>query len=141
MKAAQAATEQQLKDVFAVRQEVFVREQGVPQDEEYDEHDSTASHVILYDGDTPIGAGRTRAVDNEIGKMERVCVLAPHRGSGAGKLIMAELEAAAKRKGLQKAKLHAQTHAEGFYKHLGYETVSDVFLEAGIPHVVMVKEL
>lgn len=133
-------TKQQLEDAFAVRKQVFVEEQQVSAEEEYDEFDETAQHVVLYDGNTPVGTGRTRAI-GDIGKMERICVLASHRSKGAGRLIMEKLEALAKAQGLAKAKLHAQTHAEDFYKRLGYETVSDVFMEANIPHVVMVKQL
>jgi predicted GNAT family N-acyltransferase len=54
---------------------------------------------------------------------------------------MNALEALAKEEALPKLKLHAQTHAEPFYNKLGYETTSDVFMEADIPHVVMIKKL
>lgn len=136
-----ATTEQHKQDAFDVRRQVFVIEQQVSQEEEYDEHDDTSLHVILYDHNIPVAAGRTRIVDGEIGKMERICVLASHRQKGAGRMIMKALEQAAKEHGLHKAKLHAQTHAERFYQKLGYRTISAVFMEADIPHVVMVKEL
>lgn len=132
--------ESQLNDAFFVRKQVFVDEQRVPAEEEYDAYESSAQHVVLYDEDVPVGAGRFRIIDG-IGKMERICVLSSHRQKGAGKLIMEALEAAAKEQSLSKLKLHAQTHAESFYHKLGYETVSDVFMEADIPHVVMVKIL
>lgn len=132
--------ESQLNDAFFVRKQVFVDEQHVPAEEEYDAYESSAQHVVLYDEDVPIGAGRFRITDG-IGKMERICVLSSHRQKGAGKLIMEALEAVAKEQSLPKLKLHAQTHAESFYHKLGYETVSDVFMEADIPHVVMVKTL
>ncbi|MFD3447365.1 GNAT family N-acetyltransferase [Microbacteriaceae bacterium 4G12] len=135
-------TEQQLQDAFSVRRVVFVDEQQVDVAEEYDEFDKlhAAVHVILYDEGTPVGTGRMRNVDG-VGKMERICILSSHRGKGAGRLIMEALEAVAKKQGLQKAKLHGQTHAEVFYQKLGYETVSNVFLEANIPHVIMTKSL
>ncbi len=132
-------TDEQLRDAFSVRKQVFVEEQHVSAEEEYDQFEEVATHVVIYDEDVPIGAGRLRIVD-EIGKMERICVLASHRKKGVGKIIMNSLEAYAKEKSLPKLKLHAQTHAEVFYKMLGYETVSDVFMEADIPHVVMIKE-
>jgi predicted GNAT family N-acyltransferase len=132
--------EQQMQDAFTVRKLVFVEEQKVSAEEEYDEFDNTANHVVLYDKGIPVGAGRMREV-NGVGKMERICVLASHRGKGAGRLIMEALEALAAEKQLSKVKLHAQTHAEPFYHKLGYKTVSDVFMEANIPHVVMVKEI
>lgn len=135
--------QQQLQDAFSVRQTVFVEEQRVVAEEEYDEYDefgSSAKHVVLYDNNLPVGAGRMREVDG-IGKMERICILASHRGKGAGRIIMGVLETLAAEQNLHKAKLHAQTHAEPFYRKLGYETVSDVFMEANIPHVVMTKRL
>lgn len=140
MQAKFVQNEEELKDAFSVRKQVFVDEQNVSAEEEYDEYDDTAKHVVLYDGDVPVGAGRFRIVDG-IGKMERICVLSSHRQKGAGKIIMDTLEALAKEEALPKLKLHAQTHAEPFYNKLGYETISDVFLEADIPHVVMIKKL
>lgn len=133
-------TDQQLRDAFSVRKQVFVEEQHVSAEEEYDEFEETSKHIVIYDEDIPVGAGRFRIVD-DIGKMERICVLASHRKKGVGKIIMDSLEAYAKEESLPKLKLHAQTQAEPFYKKLGYETVSDVFIEADIPHVVMIKEL
>ncbi|HDX9577764.1 TPA: GNAT family N-acetyltransferase [Bacillus pseudomycoides] len=132
--------EKQLMDAFSVRKQVFVDEQKVSAEEEYDEYEHAAKHVVLYDQDAPVGAGRFRIVDG-IGKMERICVLSSHRQKGAGKLIMDALEVLAKEESLPKLKLHAQTHAEPFYHKLGYETISDVFMEADIPHVVMIKQL
>jgi hypothetical protein len=136
-----ATTERQKQDAFDIRQQVFVIEQQVSPEEEYDEYDHAAMHVVLYDNGVPVAAGRTRTVDKETGKIERICVLASHRQKGAGRLIVEALEQAAIQRGLHKAKLHAQTQAEGFYQKLGYHTISDVFMEADIPHVVMVKEL
>lgn len=132
--------EQQLQDAFIVRKLVFVEEQQVSAEEEYDEFDATANHVVLYDEGVPVGAGRIREVE-DIGKIERICVLSSHRSKGAGRLIMEALEELAAQKNLHKVKLHAQTHAEPFYQKLGYKTVSDVFMEANIPHVVMVKAI
>ncbi|WP_078550680.1 GNAT family N-acetyltransferase [Litchfieldia alkalitelluris] len=135
-----ATNENELKDAFAVRREVFVSEQQVPEELEIDEFDDTATHIVLYDNESPVGAGRFRIIDG-IGKAERICVLASHRKHGAGRLIMDKIEDAAKEQELHKLKLNAQTHAEPFYLRLGYKTVSDVFMDAGIPHVTMIKEL
>jgi predicted GNAT family N-acyltransferase len=140
MHVAVVENDQQLKEAFDIRTQVFVHEQNVPMEEEIDEFEDVSTHFVLYDGEKAIGAGRLRIVDG-IGKVERICVLAPHRKGGSGKLIMEAIEAFAKEKGISKLKLHGQTQAEGFYKKLGYETVSDVFIEAGIPHVVMLKHI
>ncbi|MEW4285288.1 GNAT family N-acetyltransferase [Priestia koreensis] len=140
MKIITARTQQQQDDAYFVRKTVFVEEQGVPAELEIDQHDKTAVHIVAYDNERPVGAGRFRIVDG-YGKVERVCVLPSHRKDGVGKQLMLKMQEVAKEQGLSKLKLNAQTHAEGFYKHLGYKTVSDEFLDAGMPHVTMTKEL
>ncbi|WP_017728298.1 GNAT family N-acetyltransferase [Halalkalibacterium ligniniphilum] len=140
MHVEKVKTEKQLQDAFQVRTEVFVHEQKVPQDIEIDEHEDEATHFVLYEGNAAVGAGRLRVIDN-YGKMERICISKTVRGTGAGRLLMETMEAYAKEQGLEKAKLNAQIQAEGFYKKLGYVTVSDPFLDANIPHVTMIKAL
>ena len=78
---------------------------------------------------------------NGAGKLERICILEPYRKFGLGKIMIHALEEIAKERGAKQAKLHGQTQAEGFYKKLGYQTSSSIFIEAGIPHILMVKEL
>jgi predicted GNAT family N-acyltransferase len=130
--------EQELHEAYSVRKTVFVEEQNVPLEEEIDQFEDEAVHFVLYDETTPIGAGRFRVVDG-YGKVERICVLKDARKSGAGKMIMDGIEKFALEKGLKKLKLHAQTHAIPFYARLGYEVVSEEFLDAGIPHKTMIK--
>lgn len=134
-------SDEELQDAYDVRTKVFVVEQHVPEEEEIDQFEREASHVVLYDGDKPVGAGRFRIL-NGIGKIERICVLPDYRSKGAGKIIMEKLEEIAASKEMQTLKLNAQTHAEPFYEKLGYNTISkETFLDAGIPHVTMVKEI
>ncbi|MCM3595174.1 GNAT family N-acetyltransferase [Metabacillus idriensis] len=134
-------SDEELQDAYDVRTKVFVEEQQVPEEEEIDQFEREASHVVLYDGDKPVGAGRFRIL-NGIGKIERICVLPDYRSKGAGKIIMEKLEEIAASKEMQTLKLNAQTHAEPFYEKLGYNTISkETFLDAGIPHVTMVKEI
>lgn len=130
----------QLEDAFSVRKKVFVEEQMVPLEEEIDQFEDTATHFVLYKEGKPAGAGRFRVVDG-YGKVERICVLKEARKSGAGKEIMKQIEKFATDKGLEKLKLNAQTHAIPFYEGLGYEVVSDEFLDAGIPHKTMIKKI
>ncbi|WP_461200801.1 GNAT family N-acetyltransferase [Anoxybacillus sp. TBDG-1] len=126
-------------DALFVRRTVFINEQGVSEEEEIDVFEQQSVHFVIYDNDKPIAAGRFRTIDG-IGKVERICVLPAYRGRGIGKRIMEAIEQYAKQH-VSKVKLNAQTHAEPFYKQLGYETVSDVFLDAGIPHVTMIKTI
>lgn len=139
MEVKQVKTKEQLDDAYAVRRAVFVDEQQVPEEEEIDQYENEATHVVLYDNGEPIGAARVRVLDG-IGKLERICVLSSSRKKGAGKLIVDKLEEIAMSQGVNKIKLNAQTHAIPFYERLGYETKSDVFMDAGIPHVTMIKQ-
>lgn len=133
-------TDEQLEDAYTVRRLVFVDEQQVSEEEEIDQFEQEADHVVLYDDEKPVGAARFRVVDG-IGKLERICVLSDYRGKGAGKLLMNKLEEIAQTKRVQKLKLNSQTHAEAFYKRFGYETVSGEFMDAGIPHVTMIRSV
>ncbi|WP_188208044.1 GNAT family N-acetyltransferase [Alkalibacillus aidingensis] len=134
-------TKRQLDEAYDIRKIVFVEEQKVPIEEEMDEHDDTATHFIGYNLERrPVAASRLRLVD-EYGKLERICVLKEERDHGYGRDIILAMEDHVKSKGFAKTKLNAQTYAEEFYKKLGYETVSCEFMDAGIPHVTMVKNL
>ncbi len=140
MKVISVKSQDELKHVFDIRRTVFVEEQGVAAELEFDAHESLAEHVLAYWEGQPAGAGRLREVDG-VAKLERICVLADYRKFGIGKHIIRFLERLASERGLAKAKLHGQTHAEGFYLKLGYTTDSPVFMEDGIPHVRMIKTL
>ncbi|MEH7238290.1 GNAT family N-acetyltransferase [Bacillus sp. JJ1562] len=140
MEARIVTNNKELDDAFTVRKVVFVDEQNVPLEEEIDQFEDEATHIVLYDNNEPVGAGRFRVLDG-YGKVERICVLASHRKKGAGNVIMQRMEDISKERGISKLKLNAQTHAENFYKKLGYETVSCLFMDAGIPHVTMIKKL
>ncbi|QDP39812.1 GNAT family N-acetyltransferase [Radiobacillus deserti] len=135
-----AATEQEKADAYSVRRQVFVEEQNVPPELEIDDLEDIAIHFVGYENHIPVAASRLRLVE-DYGKLERICVLKEHRGKSYGKDIISRMEAYIQDKGLQKSKLNAQTHAEGFYKSLGYKTISDTFMDAGIPHVTMIKSL
>ncbi|RKL68839.1 GNAT family N-acetyltransferase [Salipaludibacillus neizhouensis] len=135
-----ARTVEELRDVYDVRRQVFIEEQGVPAEIEVDEKEKESIHLVAYHDNQPIGAGRLRLEEN-YGKAERVCILAEMRGKGLGAALMKEMEQVARERGMDKLKLNAQTHAESFYKGNGYATVSDTFYDAGILHVTMEKKL
>ncbi|PLS02900.1 GNAT family N-acetyltransferase [Neobacillus cucumis] len=141
MKVKVVENQKELEDAFSIRKIVFVKEQNVPIEEEIDQYEDEAVHFVMY-GEThnPIAAGRFREVDG-YGKVERICVAAEARKTGAGKKMMNAIENYAREKGLHKLKLNAQTHAIPFYARLGYEVVSEEFLDAGIPHKTMVKQI
>lgn len=129
------------QDALAVRETVFVEEQGVPADIEVDDHEEEATHFVAYDGDEPVGAARLRALDERAAKVERVAVLAACRDRGVGTALMEQLEAVARQRGVETLTMHSQISAEPFYERFGYERVGEQFEEAGIPHVEMHKAL
>ncbi|MEY9866873.1 putative GNAT family N-acyltransferase [Peribacillus sp. B2I2] len=143
MDSKRITTENDLKIAFQIRKEVFVEEQGFPLESEFDEFDTLnalSEHILVYYNEKPVGTGRLRVVDG-LGKLERICILEPYRKFGLGKIIIKALEEIANKKEISQVKLHGQTQAEGFYKKLGYHTSSDVFMEDGGPHLLMIKEL
>jgi predicted GNAT family N-acyltransferase/RimJ/RimL family protein N-acetyltransferase len=134
------ATEADLPAAYAVRHQVFVVEQDVPPELERDEFDATAVHVVAYRDGTLVGTGRMR-IEDGIGIVGRMAVLAEGRGQGTGAVMLRVLEDAGTDAGLAAVELHAQVHAEGFYARAGYRRVGDVYDEAGIDHVTMRKPL
>ncbi|WP_236240994.1 GNAT family N-acetyltransferase [Streptomyces sp. CC228A] len=140
------------KAAFAVRREVFVVEQGVPEDLEYDAYDATAVHVLAvrgHDGTAlgtgrllhgPDAAGRTGGAAG-VGSLGRLAVTRAARGLGVGAALVRGIEDAARARGLTAVDLHAQTHALRFYERLGYVAYGGEFLDAGMPHRAMRRTL
>ncbi|MGE7543281.1 GNAT family N-acetyltransferase [Sporosarcina newyorkensis] len=143
MQVRRIINDEDLKRAFEIRKAVFVEEQNVPEENEFDEFDAQkgiCEHILVVDEEQAVGTGRIRDVDG-VGKLERICILPSHRQLGLGKVIVSALEEIAQEQGIGRVKLHGQTHAEKFYHKLGYKTASEVFMEEGIPHIVMEKEL
>ena len=123
-----------------IRTEVFCGEQRVAPEIEWDGRDAVCDHFLILDGDTPIGAARLRDYHGSA-KVERVAVLASHRGRGAGRDLMAAVIARAKARGFAAVTLNAQVAVEGFYAAMGFAAESDRFVEADIEHVRMTLRL
>lgn len=143
MKITTIATEEDLQAAFDIRKKVFVEEQHVPLEDEFDEFDTLTApckHILVAADNQIAGTGRIRWVDG-VGKLERICILPEFRSLGLGKEIVLALEKIAQEEKTASVKLHGQTHAEKFYQKLGYETASPVFMEDGIPHLIMTKTL
>jgi len=126
-----------IENICAIRYEVFVGEQNVPEELEIDGFDGEAKHALAYVDDLPIGTGRILN-DGHIG---RVAVLKKHRGLGIGKLIMKELIKFAQDMNLEKVWLSSQWHAHSFYVDLGFVCVGEIYKEAGIDHIKMYRTL
>lgn len=126
----------------AIRREVFIVEQNVPEAEEWDGRDGAAIHLLARD-DSGRAVGTARIlVEGATGKIGRVAVLKSARGTGTGAaLIRAALEELRALPGITRAKLGAQTHAIGFYEKLGFAAYGPEYDDAGIPHRDMALEL
>ena len=122
-------------DLRRIRESVFIQEQGVTPEQEWDSDDASATHFLAYEGDFAIGTARLLA-DGCIG---RVSVLKDWRGLNVGEHLMRAVIQEAERLGLKQQTPTAQVHAAGFYGRLGFTAVSDEFLEAGIPHIDMLR--
>jgi predicted GNAT family N-acyltransferase len=120
-------------DLELVRRRVFIDEQKVPESEEWDDADENSSHVLAYsEKRDAVGTGRIEPT----GKIARLAVLAEYRGRGVGSAILTRLIEQARKQGMVRVYLHAQTHALDFYKKFGFVSDEDIFSEGGIPHVV-----
>ncbi|ATW48037.1 GNAT family N-acetyltransferase [Streptomyces xantholiticus] len=139
---------------FAVRKEVFVAEQQVPEDIEYDAYDAEDAdtiHVLAVGAEgVALGTGRLlhgasalgkTGGDLTVGSLGRLAVRGAARGLGVGAALVGAIEDAARERGLAAVDLHAQTHALGFYERLGYAAYGPEFLDAGIAHLAMRRVL
>lgn len=134
------------KDAAALRVAVFVEEQGIPLDMEWDEADKTSLHAVAYNRlGVPLATGRLLPTETAAGvkssKLGRMAVNRVMRGSKLGRDVLHALMAAAKARGDDEIVLHAQLSAEIFYARLGFTPRGDVFDEVGIAHQEMVRKL
>ncbi|UYZ82973.1 GNAT family N-acetyltransferase [Entomomonas sp. E2T0] len=124
-------------DIMRIREAVFINEQNVPAEQEWDDLDSLSTHFLAVDGSYAMGTARLTKETDDCARISRVAVLKDWRGLSIGdELLQAAIEEA-KQQNFKKLTLTAQTHATKFYKRFGFEIVSDEFLEVGIPHVEM----
>lgn len=121
---------------FALRREVFVLEQQVPEEEELDEHDMSATHLVAISGGEVVGTLRLVQTEQHV-KIGRVAVRVSARGKGIAKAMMVQGMDTMRQQGRDKFYLAAQADKLGFYQKLGFTAFGDVFDDAGIPHLSM----
>ena len=125
-----------------VRTEVFVKEQGISSEDEWDGADPTALHAVVCNHlGQALGTGRLLQDSPGVSRIGRMAVLQSVRGAGVGPAVMKALEHAARSRGDREVILGAQCSAEQFYRSLGYTRRGDPFDEVGIPHVYMARPL
>ena len=125
-------------DARAVRDAVFIQEQGIPAALEHDAADAVAVHAVAFNRlGRALGTGRLLAVEPGVARIGRMAVLAGVRGAGVGRPLLAALLAAARQRGDREVLLHAQASAVGFYARTGFTPRGPAFEEAGIAHQEM----
>jgi len=120
-------------DLRIIRTKVFIEEQQVAPDFEWDEIDTTAVHLLAMLENLPIACLRIIKYQ----KIGRMAVLKEYRAMGLGMALLLEAIKICKKQGTKNIYLTAQTHAIGFYKQAGFKEISGVYQDANIPHVDM----
>lgn len=129
-------------DASAIRTRVFVEEQRIPANLEWDVDDATAVHAVAYNRlGQPLATGRLLQAGPGVAKIGRMAVHQVLRGAGLGEQVLRGLARVAHERGDREVVLHAQRSAEGFYRRLGFGVRGEPFDEAGIAHIEMAAPL
>jgi len=120
-----------------IRRKVFIEEQKVPEELEWDDDDKSCVHILVTDNNTPIATGRIK-MNGHIGRM---AVLKSYRGKGVGSTVLKSLIDFSKTLKMKSVYLHAQITAVPFYEKHGFKISSEEFMDAGIPHKSMTLDL
>ncbi|MEU6236825.1 GNAT family N-acetyltransferase [Kitasatospora sp. NPDC047058] len=146
-----AEGEADLALVHGVRREVFIVEQGIAEEEEWDDLDGPSEHLLAVGAaGRPLGTARlihgeqalklTGGIEGRV-LLGRLAVVQAARGTGLGAGLVRAVEAAGVARGAREVELHAQVRATGFYERLGYTAEGPEYLDAGIPHRTMTRVL
>ncbi len=132
-----------ISDALSLRDRIFIQEQGVPSGREVDGLDDSAEHYVGYFIGEAIAVARVQYLTVKTARLERVGVLEPMRGEGAGTELMNKVLADLKTEGVRRVELDSPARARKFYASLGFEPVGEPFIEedTGIEHIRMEKEL
>ena len=125
------------QDARLIRELVFIVEQNIPEQDEWDDQDAISQHFVVYDRDQPVATARLLQ-NNSVG---RVAVIQKYRGQGIGRMIMLDIIRYAQQQPRPFLKLSSQVHAISFYEKLGFVTQGDPYDEWGIPHIEMMMPL
>ncbi|MGM0215654.1 GNAT family N-acetyltransferase [Enterococcus sp. AZ109] len=129
-------------DAVKIRNQVFIKEQGVPLAREIDKNEAYSVHFVLYlDEHKAAATVRLLPLNSQELKLQRMAVLEEYRGQHLGEAVIKEAERFAKQQGFQEVRLDAQLTAQPFYENQGYTAYGEVFEDAQIEHIHMKKEL
>ena len=134
------SNDKELRSALEVRRQVFIQEQGITEDEEFDGYDRESLQMVVKDGKMVIGTARVRFMAPNQAKIERMAVLGSFRRKRIGSGIISFLKSELESKQIEHVFLHAQCTARPFYKACGFKETGPTFMEAGIRHVKMQLE-
>jgi predicted GNAT family N-acyltransferase len=134
-----ADSPEEIAAIKTIRKTVFQTEQGVNENLDFDGKDESCDRLIATLNQEFVGTVRIRYLDPETAKIERLAVLKTARGYGLGKQLMEKALEVAKNKNISKVIIHAQEYIKGLHQQLGFVEEGDIFEEAGIKHVKMIK--
>lgn len=123
-------------DALEIRKKVFIDEQGIDKEQEYDDKDSKCDHLIVYDNNIPVGTCRL-LIQNNVYLINRVAVINEYRGQAFGDFIMRMAIRKAFDMGAKEVIVHAQLRVKEFYRKLEFSEFGETYIEAGIPHINM----
>jgi predicted GNAT family N-acyltransferase len=129
----------EMETAFAIRFEVFVREQGIPAELDLDGKDQQAHQVLVCSVGRGVATGRVLVSESGEAVLARIAVLPDFRGHGLGRIVVRELEAIAVEAGATSFRLHPHDYLERFYRDLGYTTVEGVDSVGGHRLITMSK--
>lgn len=130
----------EVPDAVTVRKAVFVEEQGIPAELEFDDLDVKCPHLVVYLDKKPVGCARLVYKEGKC-YYSRIATLKECRGKGIGRILLEELEKKARSDGVKEVYLEAQVTAKGFYEKLGFEAYGEVFQLDTLDHQMMKKKL
>ncbi len=137
-----ASSVQDLDAGYALRRDVFEAEQNIPRPLDRDPYDYSADHVVVFDERGHcVGTGRIVRMDSRTAQVGRMAVAKDVRKHGVGALVLEALERMAAMRGLSDLLVASQLPAEPFYANRGYARQGEMFLDQGVPHVMMKKTL
>ena len=120
-------------EIKNIRSTVFIKEQHVPEELEWDEFDDVSTHILAYYDNKAVGTARLL----EDGHIGRMAVLEAYRNRNIGENMLKYLISLAQKNSIKNIELSAQEHAVEFYKKYGFSIYGDVYMDAGIPHFDM----
>ncbi len=136
-----AESPEELAAIKSIRKQVFQSEQGVTPDLDFDGQDEICEQLIAYLNNQFVGTARIKYLNHTTAKIERLAVLPIARGKGIGKKIMEKALEVIASKNIPQAVIHAQEYVKSLHQQVGFQQQGNVFEEAGIRHVKMVKRL